>query len=92
MTNCVPSTGFRVVPDGVSTNFDRDEVQEGQVVILNIVAGEWRERCVKSRGDIYNWEVGVIPSLTKPVTTNPHEFEVQGADFLFPSSRRCEDR
>ncbi len=38
---------------------------------------------MKSRGDVYNWEVGVmgvIPSLTKPVTTNPHEFEVQGAD------------
>jgi hypothetical protein len=51
LTYCVPSTVFRGVPNGVSTNFvrERDEVLEGQVVILNIVAGE---RCVKSWGHL----------------------------------------
>jgi hypothetical protein len=50
------------------------------LVILNIVVGELGSGVWKVVWDIYNSEVGVILFFHQ-AGHNPHEFEVQGADF-----------
>jgi hypothetical protein len=52
LTNCVPSTVFRVAPNGVSTNFvrDRDEVLEGAG--SNPKYCGWRTVCEKLWGHL----------------------------------------